>query len=71
MQNTPTQNTITRFDFNDEISYALTKLEFMSDAIRHWNCNEIPLDENQLFGFGLISEDIIREIKELVNKLEE
>lgn len=67
---TTTQTPITHLHFTDEMNYALIKLEFITDAIRYWNSDTADLTENNLFGFGLITEDIITEIKELVEKIE-
>jgi len=71
MPNTTTQpTTITRFDFNNEMQHSLNRLSFLHDAISYWNCKDIPLNEEQLWGYGLLCEDVIKRIKELVDSLE-
>lgn len=71
MQNTPTQNTITRFDFNDKMNYLVYKLKFLNEAIICWNEDAADLNTNHRLGFGFIMDDLITEMEECVKNLEE
>lgn len=60
---------MTNMQISDELDTVLIKLRFMSDVMRYWNCNEIALSEEQLYGYGMITEQIIDDIDSLNEKL--
>ena len=69
MQNRPTKETI--LHTSDALDTIVIKLRFMSDAMRYWNINEYELTEHQLYGYGLVTEDIIDEVEEINKTLYE
>lgn len=65
------QNTqLTRFDFNDKMESLATKMSFMSDAMMYWDVKSIGIESDTQYGFGLIMEDLILEMKTNVEQLE-
>ena len=60
---------MTNMQISDELTTVLIKLRFMSDVMRYWNCNKIALTEEQLYGYGMVTEQIIDDIDDLNKKL--
>jgi hypothetical protein len=61
----------TKMNARDKIDQSLMKLAFMSDAIMYWDIKTIGIEENTQYGYGLIMEDIIEDIKlsmEIIDK---
>jgi len=69
-QETQQNKQLTRFDFNDKMESLATKMAFMSDAMMYWDVKSIGIEENTQYGFGLIMEDLILEMKTNVEQLE-
>lgn len=58
---------LTKLDARDKIDQSLVKLNFMTDAIMYWDIKSISIEENIQFGYGLIMEDIIEDIRKNIN----
>lgn len=58
---------LTKLDARDKIDQSLVKLNFMTDAIMYWDIKAIGIEENIQFGYGLIMEDIIEDIRKNIN----
>lgn len=56
-------------DAIDKINYIVNKLEFVSNSVYAWNTDALEFNDTHRAGFTFVTNDIIKEIKEVAEVL--
>jgi len=65
-----TQQNYSKYRFFDDMENISCKMQFMANAIAYWQIEDAIMSTDDQCGFSLIMDDLIKEMKEKVKKLE-